>query len=168
MSHTCQRSMSISSYVPLSAKRTWLPIDWCLTRAAVFGRLERRTDNRERTHRLAPSARRPGRSRKRSLPDYGRALRLPQELSPGPEAIRSPANGGLFSEALERAFAGMCSRTACPQRRQAERSFPANRPKADARTRTGDPFITSYGRLSRRVIASHFRAFAAPNPPDWR
>jgi hypothetical protein len=34
--------------------------------------------------------------------------------------------------------------------------------KADARTRTGDPFITSYGQLSARVTASHLRRFVTP------
>jgi hypothetical protein len=40
--------------------------------------------------------------------------------------------------------------------------------QADARTRTGDPFITSYGRLSFRVIASHLRRMFASNLSDWR
>jgi hypothetical protein len=40
--------------------------------------------------------------------------------------------------------------------------------EADARTRTGDPFITSYGQLSLRVIASHLRRIVEPNPLDWR
>jgi hypothetical protein len=30
-----------------------------------------------------------------------------------------------------------------------------------------DPFITSYGRLSPRVTASHLRRVLAPNLADW-
>ena len=40
--------------------------------------------------------------------------------------------------------------------------------EADARTRTEDPFITSFGPLSSRVTASHLRSRVAPNPLDWR
>jgi hypothetical protein len=50
----------------------------------------------------------------------------------------------------------------------AQAKDPANDSKADARTRTGDPFITSYGPLSPEVIASHLRSRAAPNPLDWK
>jgi hypothetical protein len=38
--------------------------------------------------------------------------------------------------------------------------------QADARTRTGDPFITSYGQLSRRAIASHFRPLCSAESTD--
>jgi hypothetical protein len=38
--------------------------------------------------------------------------------------------------------------------------------EADARTRTGDPFITSYGPLSPLVTMSHLRSRAAPKLPD--
>jgi hypothetical protein len=38
--------------------------------------------------------------------------------------------------------------------------------RADARTRTEDPFITSYGLLS--LTASHLRSLVAPNPVDAR
>ena len=40
--------------------------------------------------------------------------------------------------------------------------------KADARTRTGDPFITSYGQLSPRAIASRLRPLCSAESPDWR
>jgi hypothetical protein len=40
--------------------------------------------------------------------------------------------------------------------------------QADARTRTGDPFITSYGQLSARVTASHLRRNVERNPLDSR
>jgi hypothetical protein len=52
-----------------------------------------------------------------------------------------PANGATSLEALEYAFAGMCSKRAGPQRHRAKPFSAVNRPKADARTRTGDPFI---------------------------
>jgi hypothetical protein len=38
--------------------------------------------------------------------------------------------------------------------------------QADARTRIGDPFITSYGQLSRRAIASHSRPLCSAESPD--
>jgi hypothetical protein len=38
--------------------------------------------------------------------------------------------------------------------------------QTDARTRTGDPFITSYGQLSLGVIASHFRPLCSAKFPD--
>jgi hypothetical protein len=37
---------------------------------------------------------------------------------------------------------------------------------ADARTRTGDPFITSFGPLSPPVTSSHFKSLLAPDPRD--
>jgi hypothetical protein len=40
--------------------------------------------------------------------------------------------------------------------------------KADARTRTGDPFITSFEPLSPPVTSSHLRSFPAPKLPDSR
>jgi hypothetical protein len=52
-------------------------------------------------------------------------------------------------------------------------NIPANGLKADARTRTGDPFITSYGPLSLSVIRSHLRSLAGSpglemTHDDWR
>jgi hypothetical protein len=38
--------------------------------------------------------------------------------------------------------------------------------EADARTRTGGPFITSYGQLSRRAIASHVRSLRSAESTD--
>ena len=40
--------------------------------------------------------------------------------------------------------------------------------RADARTRTEDPFITSYGPLSLSVTVSHRRSLVARNPLDRR
>jgi hypothetical protein len=48
---------------------------------------------------------------------------------------------------------------------QAKKSLQTER--ADARTRTGDPFITSYGRVSLRVTLSHLQRCVEPNLPDW-
>jgi hypothetical protein len=62
----------------------------------------------------------------------------------------------FLAEVLEHAFAGMCS-SRTPTKKAKPRTFPLQIARADARTRTGDSFITSYGRVSRCVIASHFR-----------
>jgi integrase len=45
---------------------------------------------------------------------------------------------------------------------------PANPRKADARTRTGDPFITSFEPLSPPVTRSHLRSRLTPSRSDWR
>jgi hypothetical protein len=50
----------------------------------------------------------------------------------------------------------------------AERKARCKSKEVDARTRTGDPFITSYGPLSPSVTRSHLRSRAAPNSTDWR
>ncbi len=39
--------------------------------------------------------------------------------------------------------------------------------RADARTRTGDPFITSDEPMSTPVRSSHLRPLSIPLPPDW-
>src|SRR5215211_6504046 len=61
----------------------------------------------------------------------------------------------------------MCSRKVRSQRRQAKRFFPATRPKADARTRTGDPFITSDGPLSASVRSGHSRPLSKGGSVAW-
>src|SRR5207244_1945497 len=40
--------------------------------------------------------------------------------------------------------------------------------EADARTRTGDPFITSDGPMSAPVRSGHFRPLAEGGSLDWR
>jgi hypothetical protein len=44
---------------------------------------------------------------------------------------------------------------------------PCKSPRADARTRTGDPFITSDGAMSAPVRSSHSRPPSVRLPPDW-
>jgi hypothetical protein len=72
-----------------------------------------------------------------------------------------------LNEALEHACAGMCSKRT-PVTDVKPSTFPLQIDRADARTRTGDPFITSYGQLSLRVIASRLRRLVAPNLLEWR
>jgi hypothetical protein len=45
---------------------------------------------------------------------------------------------------------------------------PCKSREADARTRTGDPFITSFGQLSAPVTGSHLQSLPAPDPADRR
>jgi hypothetical protein len=65
----------------------------------------------------------------------------PESPSPIPRSLswaqngKMPAHAILLHDALEHAFAGMCSIQARPHGREAKRFFPANEPKADARTR---------------------------------
>jgi hypothetical protein len=66
-----------------------------------------------------------------------------EEVSPVPEALRSPANDGF---SIGDVGTRIC-RDVFQKRRPAESSshalFPCKSGRADARTRTGDPFITS-------------------------
>jgi hypothetical protein len=78
---------------------------------------------------------------------------------------KPPGNWPVLQEMLEHAFAGMCSEEP-PRRDRRARTFSLQMGKADARTRTGDPFITSYGQLSRRAIASHSRPLCSAEYPD--
>jgi hypothetical protein len=45
--------------------------------------------------------------------------------------------------------------------------LPANRLEADARTRTGDPFITSDEPMSAPVRSSHLRPLSKGGSVDW-
>jgi hypothetical protein len=45
---------------------------------------------------------------------------------------------------------------------------PCKSRESDARTRTGDPFITSFGQLSAPVTGSHLQSLPAPDPADRR
>src|SRR6266511_3425201 len=146
---------------------------WCdsgrpfVSRARAYGRLERRTDNCARTHRLATVAssarpikplaewiltRMPGEpspALKKSLPDLRHEEALQMAVSP--------------LEALEHAFAGMCSRKAGSTETSRHAPFPCKSVEADARTRTGDdPFITSDEPMSARVRSSHSRPLFMP------
>ena len=79
---------------------------------------------------------------------------------------RKPAKEDVPSNGLEHAFAGMCSKKAA-RRDNKPSAFPLQIGfKTDARTRAGDPFITSYGPLSPPVTRSHLKSVPAPNPPD--
>jgi hypothetical protein len=53
-------------------------------------------------------------------------------------------------------------------RRPGPKNNPCKPGRADARTRTGDPFITSFEPLSPPVTSSHRRSFPAPKLPDSR
>jgi hypothetical protein len=59
-----------------------------------------------------------------------------------------------------------CVPASRPQGDKAEGPFPCKSEEADARTRTGDPFITSYRRLSRHAIVGHSRPLCSAESPD--
>jgi hypothetical protein len=79
---------------------------------------------------------------------------------------KPPGNWPVLQEMLEHAFAGMCSEEP-PRRDRRARTFSLQMGKADARTRTGDPFITSDGPVSARVRPSHSGPLVMGDPTDW-
>jgi hypothetical protein len=66
----------------------------------------------------------------RALRDPGRALHLRQEVSPEPEPENRLQNRVLLPDALEHAFAGMCSKRGAAAKKRQALFFPANRPKS--------------------------------------
>jgi hypothetical protein len=90
----------------------------------------------------------------------GRALQLPSEVSPKPEPIRTlemdvSPSGSVGTRICRDVFQkGSLAETS------GQAFFPATRPKADARTRTGDPFITSEVLQSAKL--------PAPTAAEWR
>ena len=88
--------------------------------------------------------------------------------------LEVPANG-ISLGPVEDTFTGRervrkCTRfvpCTCLETLPDRTNIPANRTKADARTRTGDPFITSDERMSAPVRSSHFRPLAKGACVDW-
>jgi len=116
-----------------------------------------------------------GRSRRSSR----RSLSTPS-LRAGPQRGQGPA-GGPPSPLVKGATAARARWRPRPKAagqsglEHFNRLLPANTSsrfagllQADARTRTGDPFITSFGPLSPPVTVSHLRSLIAANPLDWR
>jgi hypothetical protein len=131
-------------------------------RSCCFRRIQAR-GRAPRSHEFGGRMARPTPTERAALADCVEPFIHRKKSLPGLRQ-KMPANGTTSLEASEYAFAGMCSRRAGPQRRQAARYFPANRPRADARTRTGDPFITRERQVrDARLLAGTRGHFLAGN-----
>ena len=81
-------------------------------------------------------------------------------------AMKDEVERQIYERRIAAERCGIYRAPRSPQRVEESREKSRSGKEADARTRTGDPFITSYGPLSSPVTRSHLRSLLAPDPRD--
>jgi hypothetical protein len=90
----------------------------------------------------------------------------PKKSLPGPKQ-KSTCKFDSSARSVGTRICGDVFQKRPPRPRPGQAPFPCKSSEADARTRTGDPFITSDGPVSAPVRSSHLRPLLMRDSADW-